>query len=228
MSTKTFVNCTRPDGSDGAWLIHCVAQRLSPPSGFLQTGRIGSLQAGANTSLVVVTNRMFHRILTWSRLMSDRRCPYCQQIFPPALYHPQQLVCSRPECQQQRRRNYHRHHVASDSLYRQVCRESAHKWREDHPGYWKRYRQQHPEQVERNRRRQQRRDQKRRLLNLANNNLAVDLKRSAAEVWLFGPTARHLLRNTHSVTGTTLRPRARAWARSLASARNRQSFSCLA
>jgi hypothetical protein len=85
-----------------------------------------------------------------------------------------------------------RHHVASDSLYRQVCRESAHKWREAHPGYWKQYRQNHPQQVERNRQRQQRRDQKRRLLNLANNNLAVDLKRSAAEVWLLGPTARHL------------------------------------
>jgi hypothetical protein len=49
--------------------------------------------------------------------------------------------------------------------------------------------------VGRNRRRQQRRDQKRRLLNLANNNLAVDLKRSAAEVWLFGPTARHPANN---------------------------------
>jgi hypothetical protein len=46
--------------------------------------------------------------------------------------------------------------------------------------------------VERNRQRQQRRDQKRRLLKLANNNLAVDLKHSVAEVWLFGPTASHL------------------------------------
>jgi len=60
--------------------------------------------------------------------------------------------------------NYHRHKVASDSLYQQVCRESAHKWREAHPGYWKQYGQNHPQQVERNRRRQQRRDQKRRLL----------------------------------------------------------------
>jgi hypothetical protein len=49
--------------------------------------------------------------------------------------------------------------------------------------------------VDRNRQRQQRRDQKRHLLNLANNNLAVDLKRSAAEAWLFGPTARHLANN---------------------------------
>jgi len=127
--------------------------------------------------------------------MSDRRCRYCQQVFQPVPYHPQQLVCSQPECQRERRCNYHRHQLASDSLYRQVCRESAHKWREAHRGYWKQYRLNHPQQVERNRQRQQRRDQKRRLLKLANNNLAVDLKRSAAEIWLFGPTARHLANN---------------------------------
>ena len=127
--------------------------------------------------------------------MSDRRCLYCQPVFQPAPYHPQQLVSSQPECQRQRRRNYHRRQVASDSLYRQVCQESAQKWRKAHPGYWQQYRQNRPQQVERNRQRQQRRDQKRRLLNLANNNLAVDLKRSAAEVWLFGPTARHLANN---------------------------------
>ena len=127
--------------------------------------------------------------------MSDCRCLHCQQVFPPAPYHPQQLICSQPECQRQRRRDYHRRQVDSDSLYRQVCRESAQKWRKAHPGYWKQYRQNHPQQAERNRQRQQRRDQKRRLLKLANNNLAVDLKRSAAEVWLFGPTARHLANN---------------------------------
>jgi hypothetical protein len=26
--------------------------------------------------------------------MRDRRCPYCQQVFWPDAYHPQQLVCS--------------------------------------------------------------------------------------------------------------------------------------
>ena len=127
--------------------------------------------------------------------MSDRRCLYCQQVFQPVPYHPQQLVCSQPKCQRQRRRNYHRHQVAVDSLYREVCRESAHKWREAHPSYWKQYRLNHPQQVELNPHRQQRRDQKRRLLNLANKNLAVDLKHSVAEVWLFGPTARHLAKN---------------------------------
>ncbi len=108
--------------------------------------------------------------------MSDRRCPYCQQVFQPARYHPQQVVCSQPACQRQRRRDYQRQKIASDPVYRQVSLDSSQKWRRAHPGYWKQYRQHHPEQAERNRQRQQRRDQKRRLLNLANNNLALDLK----------------------------------------------------
>lgn len=127
--------------------------------------------------------------------MNERRCRNCQQAFEPAPYHPQQQVCSRPACQRQRRRDYHRQKIASDPIYRQVCRESPRKWRQAHPGYWKQYRQTHPQQVERNRQQQWRRDQKRRLTNLANNNLAFDLKHSAAEVWLVGPTARRLANN---------------------------------
>ena len=134
--------------------------------------------------------------------MSFRRCPYCQQVFQPAPYHPQQQVCSQPACQRQRRRDYHQRKIRSDPLCAQVVRESRKKWRDEHPGYQKRYRQTHPGAVERNRQRQHFRDQNRRL--------------------------RRLLRNTHPTTGTTLSPSARAWARSLTSARARQSFSCLA
>lgn len=35
--------------------------------------------------------------------MSDRRCLYCQRVFQPARYHPQQLICSQPDCQWQHR-----------------------------------------------------------------------------------------------------------------------------
>ena len=56
--------------------------------------------------------------------MNDRRCPHCQQVFQPAPYHPQQLVCSQPPCQRQRRRDYHREKIRSDSLYAQVVQES--------------------------------------------------------------------------------------------------------
>jgi hypothetical protein len=105
--------------------------------------------------------------------MKDRRCRYCQQAFQIDLYHPQQQVCSQPSCQRQRRRDYHRQKIASDPVYQQVCLESPRKWRSANPDYWKKYRQAHPEQVERNCRKQRWRDQKRRLVNLANNNLAT-------------------------------------------------------
>jgi hypothetical protein len=127
--------------------------------------------------------------------MSDRHCRYCQQLFQPSPYHPDQFACRQPDCQQRRRRDYHRQKIASDPVYRQVCLESSQKWREQHPDYWKRYRQTHPQAVERNRRQQQRRDQKHRLVNLANNILAFDLKRSVAEVWLLGPGAKVLANN---------------------------------
>ena len=105
--------------------------------------------------------------------MRDRCCPYCQQVFWPSPYHPEQIVCSQANCQRQRRRDYPRQKITSDPVYQQVCLESPRKWREAHPDYWKKYRQDHPEQVERNRRRQRLQDEKRRLTNLANNNLAT-------------------------------------------------------
>jgi hypothetical protein len=127
--------------------------------------------------------------------MSNRRCRYCQQVFPPASFHPQQLVCSQPACQRQRRREYHRRRIRSDALYAQVVRDSQKKWRDAHPGYQKQYRQDHPSAVEQNRQQQQLRDQRGRLQRLVKNNLAVDLRRSSAEVWLLGPAADDLVKN---------------------------------
>jgi hypothetical protein len=127
--------------------------------------------------------------------MSLRRCRYCQQVFQPAPYHPQQQVCSQPACQRQRQRDYHRRKIRSDPLYAQVVRESRKKWRDEHPGYQKRYRQTHPGAVERNRQRQHFRDQSRRLRSLVKNNLALDLRRCPSEVWLLGPAADELVKN---------------------------------
>jgi hypothetical protein len=104
--------------------------------------------------------------------MSNGRCRYCRQAFEPNRYHPQQQVCTKPACQRQHRSDYHRQKIASDPVYQQTCLESPRKWRGAHPGYWRKYRQDHPQQAERNRQQQRLRDQKRRLANLANNTLA--------------------------------------------------------
>lgn len=123
------------------------------------------------------------------------------------------MVCTTEECQRRRRREYHRRKVATDSVYRQVCNDSSQKWRAANRGYWKRYRQVHPDQASQNRTLQQTRDQKRRVRDLANNNLALDLKSCAAGVWLFGPAAVALANNTLATTqvfiveGLSQRPR---------------------
>lgn len=122
--------------------------------------------------------------------MLTRRCRFCQSAFQPSSYHPDQTICTAADCQRRRRADYHRNKIQNDPDYRQICLDSPRKWRGAHPDYWTNYRASHPEAVEKNRRRQRQRDQAQRPVNLANNNLALDLKRSAAEVYLVGPAAK--------------------------------------
>ena len=127
--------------------------------------------------------------------MSDRRCRYRQQLFQPSRFHPHQFLCGDTDCQRQHRRDYHRRKIETDPVYHQVCRDSQQKWRARYPDCPRQYRETHPGSVERNRQAQRRRDRRRHLQNLVKNNLALDLKHSAAEVWLLGPHAQDLAKN---------------------------------
>ena len=127
--------------------------------------------------------------------MSERRCPYCQQIFQPSRFQRRQTVCSEGDCQRRRRADDHRARIAADPEYREVCRDSPRKWRSRNPDYWRQYRKKNPASADRNREQQQLRDRKRRLCDLANNTSALDLKHSAAQIWLVGPAATHLANN---------------------------------
>ena len=90
-------------------------------------------------------------------------------------------MCGDAACQRRRRADYHRQKIAADPEYRQVCLDSPQKWRSRNPDYWRQYREQHPQAVERNRQQQHVRDQKLRLRDLANNNSAP------AQVWILEP-----------------------------------------
>jgi hypothetical protein len=127
--------------------------------------------------------------------MVERRCLYCERSFQPSKYQPGQSVCSDAGCQRHRRADYHRQKIAADPEYRQVCLDSPQKWRARNRDYWRRYRERYPAAVERNRQQQHVRDQKQHLRDLANNNSAFDLKRSAAEIWLLGPGLQNLANN---------------------------------
>jgi hypothetical protein len=128
-------------------------------------------------------------------LSKSRRCPYCQCCFLPSVYRRQQVVCSQAECQRQRRSDYHRQKLRTDPEYREVARDSQRKWRQAHPDYLRQYLAQHAPAIEQNRQRQQLRDRKRRIRVLEKNNLALDLKRSTAEIWLVGPQIKNLEKN---------------------------------
>jgi hypothetical protein len=126
---------------------------------------------------------------------AGRRCAYCHREFVPSPYCPGQGVCSDPDCQRRRRREYHRKKLESDPEYRQICRDSRQKWRARNPDYQRRYRDAHREYSEENRRQQRSRDRRRRLDDLVKNNVALDLKSLAAEAWLIPFEAVDLVKN---------------------------------
>ena len=128
--------------------------------------------------------------------MHTFNCRYCQQSFQPSKFRSDQVVCGQPDCQRQRRTDDHRRRLQSDPVYRELVRDSQKTWRAEHPRYSTQHRAQNPLAAEQNRQKQRQRDQKRRLANLDRNTSALDLKRSAAEVWLLGPLAKDLDRNT--------------------------------
>ena len=129
-------------------------------------------------------------------ILTPRCCPYCQSLFLPSSRRPDQAVCSQTPCQNRRRNEYRREKRRSDPEYAQVVRDSRRKWRQAHPEYQKTYRLNHPQAVAGNRQRQRQRDEKRRVGNLVKNTLVFDLKRSAADVWVIGPLAADLEKNT--------------------------------
>jgi hypothetical protein len=134
------------------------------------------------------------------RHMGERRCRYCEKSFQPSKYQPQQEVCSEVGCQKQRRSEYRQQKLKADEEYRQVCRDSSRKWRSQNADYWRQYREKHPESVAQNREKQQARDRRQHLRDLANNTSALDVKHSAAAIWLLNGEAADLA-NNNSVSG---------------------------
>lgn len=120
--------------------------------------------------------------------MSVKICRYCEQEFKPSRYHPNQDVCTSRECQLRRRTDYHRQKIVEDPIYREQCRDSQRKWREQNPDYMKKYllrRRQKLSQPETS----ALATEFQHLLTLIKNNLAFDLKPSTAAIWLVYPPA---------------------------------------
>ena len=127
-------------------------------------------------------------------------CAYCHKVFNPSPFHPKQTVCGSSECQRRRRSDSHRKRIAIDSEYRQACIDSRKKWCDNHPGYQRRYRSKHETYVEQNRQKQHQRNQKRQLGLIVKNNLAIDLKRLPARVWMTGPGLEVIVKNNLAIS----------------------------
>ena len=110
-------------------------------------------------------------------------CPFCREFFTPSRYRPDQVVCSRPKCQRQRRTAYHRQRLNDDPSYRAQCRDSQQQWREQHPNYMRDYRKAHIRESAKIPSREASAELTR-LLQRIKNNVAVDLTACAARVWL--------------------------------------------
>ena len=97
--------------------------------------------------------------MVWGCLVARRRrCLACGRLFVPCPQVKEQAYCSKPECQRERKRRWHKKKMADDPDYRQNRRDTQWRWRQAHRDYWQRYRKSHPAYVEKNRERQRERN----------------------------------------------------------------------
>lgn len=86
--------------------------------------------------------------------MPKKKCLSCGEEFLPWPQILNQQFCSRPECQKERRRRRQAERRAKSLEYQASDAQYFQDWSAKNPGYWKRYRETHPEYVERNREQQ--------------------------------------------------------------------------
>ncbi len=90
--------------------------------------------------------------------MSPSKCAACGEFFNPRRQAQHQRFCSKPECQRERRRQAKRSQRQADP---DAVATLTRAWAGLHPDYWKTYRANHPDYVERNRAQQRQRNRKR-------------------------------------------------------------------
>ncbi len=93
--------------------------------------------------------------------MGIKRCAACGDGFTQRRNVSGQQYCSKLECQRERRRRWQRDKLKQDSDYRANQAAAQRRWRERHRDYWHKYRQSHPEYTARNREQQHERNRRR-------------------------------------------------------------------
>lgn len=96
-------------------------------------------------------------------MRQKRSCKACRRLFTPSPRRPDQTYCSQEQCQKARKRDWQREKLKTDKRYREAQQAAKDAWRAKNPRYWAKYRQEHPEYVQRNRERQRERNARRRI-----------------------------------------------------------------
>ena len=77
-------------------------------------------------------------------------CAHCRRLFAPNHRVKNQRYCGQKECQRARKRKWQKEKLATDPDYKANQRDCQAEWHRHHPGYYKKYRQDHPRYCQRN------------------------------------------------------------------------------
>jgi len=83
--------------------------------------------------------------------MEQILCTFCGDFFDPSPRHKNQIACKKSACQKAKKAARQRYKMKHDPVYRANQKSSNQKWIKAKPEYWRTYREQNPEKVERNR-----------------------------------------------------------------------------
>jgi hypothetical protein len=116
-----------------------------------------------------------------------RRCLACARLLQLIPQVPEQSYCSSEACQRERRKLWQREKRQNDSAYQANQIKAQQSWSQRNPDYWKQYRESHPEYAERNRQQQQKRNSERRSRNIAKMNTSSAPPPLASGVYRLSP-----------------------------------------
>ena len=84
-------------------------------------------------------------------VMEQIQCIYCGDFFDSSPRHKNQAACKKLECQRAKKADWQNHRLKIDPVYYSNQKMNQKQWARDNPGYWKQYRKNNPEKMERNR-----------------------------------------------------------------------------
>lgn len=83
--------------------------------------------------------------------MEEVSCCHCGRYFLPDPRQKKPRYCGKPECQRARKAAWQKEKMRTDPDYPANQKRCWQDWCKAHPDYWKAYRENHPDQVRRNR-----------------------------------------------------------------------------